>query len=277
MCVCARAHERISLVNLSFLLKEALEIRSYLHDRALLQYGNKLEATGKCLPELLSLSRADLSSQLEMKRGHIARFLDRTSACATDPPPVSHSPLTTRRNSMASKNNSIYRKDLSSLNSGKLKSMTRTPGSNSSYNLPLEQSMASFKIKEGHVFKGIVAAIPADLTPCGCVQPPTIVKSVAPYSTIENISVQKLTPEYKIGMERLVKTKTPPMKSLELWREKPAIFLCIRRPGYGHMNTLLLFHARKMLKCLIASYGSKLNVSKQTKLATKVKRNLHKI
>lgn len=253
MCVCARAHERISLVNLSFLLKEALEIRSYLHDRALLQYGNKLEATGKCLPELLSLSRADLSSQLEMKRGHIARFLDRTSACATDPPPVSHSPLTTRRNSMASKNNSIYRKDLSSLNSGKLKSMTRTPGSNSSYNLPLEQSMASFKIKEGHVFKGIVAAIPADLTPCGCVQPPTIVKSVAPYSTIENISVQKLTPEYKIGMERLVKTKTPPVKSLELWREKPAIFLCIRRPGYGHMNTLLLFHARKMLKCLSTS------------------------
>ncbi|RYR79514.1 hypothetical protein Ahy_A01g004328 isoform B [Arachis hypogaea] len=40
---------------------------------------------------------------------------------------------------------------------------------------------------------------------CGCVQPP--------YSAIENISVQKLTPEYKIGMEPLVKTKTPPMMS----------------------------------------------------------------
>ncbi|CAI9779280.1 unnamed protein product [Fraxinus pennsylvanica] len=210
--------------------KDALEIRSYLHDRALLQYGDKLEASGKCLPELLSLSVADLSSQLEMKRGHVARFLDRTSACATDPPPVSHSSLTTRRNTMVS-SNSIYRKDLSSLNSGKLKSMTRTPGSNRSYNLPLEQSMASFKIKEGHVFKGIVAAIPADPTACGCVQPPPILKILAPYSTIENISVQKLTPEYKIGMEQLVKTKTPPMKSSELWREKPAIFLCIRRPG----------------------------------------------
>ncbi|XP_044494476.1 peroxiredoxin-like 2A [Mangifera indica] len=32
-------------------------------------------------------------------------------------------------------------------------------------------------------------------------------------------------------MERLVKTKTPPMKALELWREKPAVLLCIRRPG----------------------------------------------
>ncbi|KAL2484729.1 Uncharacterized protein Adt_29485 [Abeliophyllum distichum] len=212
--------------------KDALEIRSYLHDRSLLQYGDKLEATEKCLPELLSLSTADLSSQLEMKRGHIARFLDRTSACATDPLPVSHSLLTRRQNTMASINNSIYRKEPSSLKSRKLQSTSRTLGSSRSlYNLPLEQSMASFKIKVGHVFKGIVAAMPADPTACGCVQPPPIVENVAPYSTIENISVQKLTPEYKTGMEHLVKTKTPPMKASELWREKPAILLCIRRPG----------------------------------------------
>ncbi|CAK9186242.1 unnamed protein product [Ilex paraguariensis] len=95
----------------------------------------------------------------------------------------------------------------------------------------LEQSLASFKIKDGHVFKGIVAALPAEPRACGCVQPPPVVESVAPYSIIENISVQKLTPEYKIGMERLVKTKTPPMKALEIWRDKPAVVLCIRRPG----------------------------------------------
>ncbi|KAF5178951.1 hypothetical protein FRX31_031462, partial [Thalictrum thalictroides] len=57
-----------------------------------------------------------------------------------------------------------------------------------------------------------------------------LVDDVSPYSAIENISVQKLTPEYKIRMERLVKTKTPPMKASGLWRDKPAILLCIRRP-----------------------------------------------
>ncbi|KAL3578596.1 hypothetical protein D5086_020100 [Populus alba] len=32
-------------------------------------------------------------------------------------------------------------------------------------------------------------------------------------------------------MEHLVKTKTPPMKAVELWPDKPAAILCIRRPG----------------------------------------------
>ncbi|XP_038999473.1 peroxiredoxin-like 2A [Hibiscus syriacus] len=32
-------------------------------------------------------------------------------------------------------------------------------------------------------------------------------------------------------MEPLVKSKTPPMKASELWRCKPAVLLCIRRPG----------------------------------------------
>ncbi|CAB4285912.1 unnamed protein product [Prunus armeniaca] len=72
---------------------------------------------------------------------------------------------------------------------------------------------------------------PAEPRACGCVQPPPVVEKVAPYSTIENISIQKLTPEYKMGMEHLVKTKTPPMKASELWRNKPAVLLCIRRPG----------------------------------------------
>ncbi|KAL0396877.1 UNVERIFIED_CONTAM: hypothetical protein Scaly_0136100 [Sesamum calycinum] len=62
--------------------KDALEIRSYLHDRALMQYGDQLEASGKGLPELLSLSTLDLSSQYGMKRGHIARFMDRTKCSA---------------------------------------------------------------------------------------------------------------------------------------------------------------------------------------------------
>ncbi|KAI3467196.1 hypothetical protein Pfo_023859 [Paulownia fortunei] len=212
--------------------KDAIEIRSYLHDRSLMQYGDQLEASGKSLPELLSLSNVDLSSQFGMKRGHIARFMDRTSACAADPLPASYTLPARRRNNLPSRNNSIYRSELLPVNSKKLQSIARPSGrSGPGSDLSLEQSMASFKIKDGHVFKGIVAAMPAEPRACGCVQPPPIVENVAPYSTIENVSVQKLTPEYKIGMERLIKTKTPPMKASELWREKPAILVCIRRPG----------------------------------------------
>ncbi|KAE8730024.1 DNA-directed RNA polymerase 1B [Hibiscus syriacus] len=41
--------------------EDALEIRTYLHDRSLLQYGYKLEASRKCLPQLLNLSSKELS------------------------------------------------------------------------------------------------------------------------------------------------------------------------------------------------------------------------
>ncbi|KAL2542815.1 Uncharacterized protein Adt_03793 [Abeliophyllum distichum] len=211
--------------------KDGLEIRSYLHDRGLMQYGDKLESSGKCLPELLSISTVDLYSQFGMKRGHIARFMDRTSACGIDPLPASYSLPARKRKTIPSRNNSMYTSELSSVNSIKLQSVTKFPGrSSAAYDLSLEQSMDSFKIKEGHVFKGIVAAMPAEPRACGCVQPPEIVENVAAYSAIENISIQKLTPEYKIGVEHLVKTRTPPMKASELWREKPAILLCIRRP-----------------------------------------------
>ncbi|XLS43618.1 hypothetical protein HN51_000483 [Arachis hypogaea] len=51
-------------------LKEALGIRTYLHDRGLMQYADKIEACGRSLPELLNLSTIDLSAQFDMKRGH---------------------------------------------------------------------------------------------------------------------------------------------------------------------------------------------------------------
>ncbi|KAK7290460.1 hypothetical protein RIF29_04901 [Crotalaria pallida] len=76
-------------------------------------------------------------------------------------------------------------------------------------------------------------AIPnlAEPRACGCVKPPLVSDQVAPYSAIENISVQKLTPEYKIGMEPLFKTKAPPLKASEQWHDKPVVILCLRRPG----------------------------------------------
>lgn len=208
-----------------------MEIRSYLHDRTLMQYGDKLEASGKCLPELLSLSTGNLHSQFGMKRGHIARFVDRTNACA-DPLLKSYAPLTAKKmTSTVSRNDSNF-KSYASASSKKIQSTYKSFRSTSiNYDKTLEQSLSDFKIKDGYSFKGIVAAGPAVSRACGCVQPPPVVDSVAPYAAIENISVQKLTPEYKIRMERLVKTKAPPMKASELWRDKPAVILCIRRPG----------------------------------------------
>lgn len=94
-----------------------------------------------------------------------------------------------------------------------------------------EQSLTKLKIKDGYLFKGIVDSEPAEPRVCGCVQPPLVSDQVAPYVAIENISVQKITPEYKIGMKPLVKMKTTPMKAAELGRDKPAVFLCLRRPG----------------------------------------------
>lgn len=209
-----------------YILQEALEIRTYLHDRALMQYGDRLEASGKCLPELLNLSTAELASQYGLRRGHAARFVDRTNACG-DPSPKSFS-ISAR--GTASRTSSIY-KHFESVNSSKAPTKTKSFPRSSTNDKLSEQSLADFKIKDGYVFKGIVAAEPAEPRACGCVQPTPLVEEAAPYSAIENISVQKLTPEYKVGMDRLVKTKTPPMKASELWRDKPAILLCIRRPG----------------------------------------------
>ncbi|KAB5538302.1 hypothetical protein DKX38_015835 [Salix brachista] len=79
------------------------------------------------------------------------------------------------------------------------KKMQTSSGMNSDKSL--EQLLADFSIKDGYIFKGIAAAGPSEPRACGCVQPPPVVDSVAPYSSIENILAQKLIPEYKIGME----------------------------------------------------------------------------
>ncbi|KAK1274460.1 hypothetical protein QJS04_geneDACA007778 [Acorus gramineus] len=54
--------------------KDAWEIRTYLHDRFLMRYTDKLEASGKPLAELLNYNTTILSSQYGMVRGHAARF-----------------------------------------------------------------------------------------------------------------------------------------------------------------------------------------------------------
>ncbi|CAL1381220.1 unnamed protein product [Linum trigynum] len=221
--------EDMDEMNLTRRQKDAFEIRTYLHDRALMNYGDRLEASGKGLPELLAISNADLASQYGMKRGHVARFLDRTTACTE---PVNKSEVFSIRKPPTTSRSDSLIKSFGSTTSRKMASVSRySAATMMTYDKSIEQSLADFKIKDGHVFKGVISAGPAEPRACGCIAAPPVVDQVAPYATIENITVQKLTPEYKIGMERLLKTKGPPMKASELWRDKPAVILCIRRPG----------------------------------------------
>ncbi|KAM7264610.1 hypothetical protein ACFE04_002293 [Oxalis oulophora] len=223
--------EDMEAINMTQPQKAALEIRTYLHDRALMQYAEKLEGSAKYLPEILNMSNTDLLTQFGMKRGHAARFTDRTSPCHnnnTYTDPKSYNPPARRVTIAPSTSNN--RRSFASGNTSRIPSFTKYPSRTKS-DKSIEQSIADFKIKDGYVFKGVVASAPAEPRGCGCVEAPPVVDQVASYSSLETISVQKLTPEYKIGMERLVKTKTPPMKASELWKDKPAVLLCIRRPG----------------------------------------------
>jgi hypothetical protein len=84
-----------------------------------MQYGDKLESDGRSLPELLGLSIEDLSSQVGMKRGHIARFMDRTAAADQLPKPYDLPPTkATRMDSL--------QKSYVSVNSSKVQSTRKS-------------------------------------------------------------------------------------------------------------------------------------------------------
>uniref|UniRef100_A0A1D1Y8W1 Peroxiredoxin-like 2A n=1 Tax=Anthurium amnicola TaxID=1678845 RepID=A0A1D1Y8W1_9ARAE len=218
----------MELLGMTLRQKDALEIRSYLHDRSLMQYADVLEASRQSLSELLNLSTSVLSSQFSMKRGHVARFVDRTGPFGVSMPSYV---LPARQRSASSVRKSMDKDELSSTDNKNMHNVESSMAPSLKHEVSIEQSITAFKIKEGHVFKGIVASEPSEPRVCGCVQPPPVVDEVAPYTSVESISIQKLTPEYKVGMERLVKTKAPPMKASDLWHDKPVVLLCLRRPG----------------------------------------------
>ncbi|KAF5189064.1 hypothetical protein FRX31_021347 [Thalictrum thalictroides] len=83
---------------------------------------------------------------------------------------------------------SVSRRDLLSVNSKRMQSTRSHLKSSLSINEPHELFISNMKIKGGHIYKGIVAAEPAEPRLCGCIQPPPIVDDVSPYSAIENIS-----------------------------------------------------------------------------------------
>ncbi|KAH7280495.1 hypothetical protein KP509_37G070500 [Ceratopteris richardii] len=220
-------NEDMDALNFSQRQRVALELRAYLHDRVLMQYADKLEDSGKNLAELLSLSPASLNVEFGMRRGHVAKFIDRASASAiVMPPSLTPVPvnLRCRRSSFsASEESSLH------VPSASLQSSFRGKGLSEG-----GESLLLAQVGSGGSFKGVVAALPAPPRFCGLIAPPPIPDDVVPLSVLDKIFVQKLTPEYRPGMDpwSLGWLKIPPpMKICDIWSSKPTVVLCIRRPG----------------------------------------------
>ncbi|KAI5059091.1 hypothetical protein GOP47_0025410 [Adiantum capillus-veneris] len=219
--------------NLSQQQRDVLEIRTYLHDRSLMEYADKLEASGKGLPELLNLSPATLSTQYGMRRGHVARFIDRAMACGiVMPPSLTPVPTSRRRSSRSSFTLSKGYYDGDSLKSSPARSFSGA-GSAKSFNSVSDVGREKSMVSVGS-FKGIVAAAPPEPRFCGFIGPSPVAQDVAPLSVLDKISLQKITPEYRPGADPWSQGELklpPPMKASDIWALKPSIIFCIRRPG----------------------------------------------
>ncbi|CAM6081559.1 unnamed protein product [Calypogeia fissa] len=249
--------------------RDALELRTYLHDRSLMQYADNLESLHKSLPELLNTNPTVLTGQYGMRRGHVARFVDRSSACGIQLPP--NLSLPARKRSIAVKDgdneygNMIIRSgamsevsppasmhssqqqrrrmsyDQLSMESQPRRRMSQD-GVDSSRHSGQNGFSESFEARkpgyEDHAaplpIKGILAQAPEEPRLCGLVKPTKVANDITPISTLEKIYVQRLTPEHKKGTDPWSGGDLklpPPMKVAELWATKPTLLLCLRRPG----------------------------------------------
>ncbi|XP_024541399.1 uncharacterized protein LOC9656287 isoform X2 [Selaginella moellendorffii] len=212
--------EDMEALNLTQQQRDALEIRSYLHDRALMEYADKLEASGKTLAELIGESPTALASQFGMKRGHVARFVDRSVACGIRMPPSLSLPASRRTRSTVS--------TVSSKDSQPEEPDSARPAKNPS---PPRDDPSKKETK------GIVASAPAVPKLCGLIPPLRVDENVTPIEVLEKISVQRVTPEHKRGssidgwsIDSGV-ALPPPIKAADLWSRRPALLFIMRRPG----------------------------------------------
>ncbi|BBN06739.1 hypothetical protein MPTK1_3g23520 [Marchantia polymorpha subsp. ruderalis] len=218
--------------------RDALELRTYLHDRNLMQYADQLEESGKRLPELLSTTPGDLVSQYGMRRGHVARFVDRSSACGVILPSDLTLPARKRPGDADSDVSSFVSRisDPSDAHAGSLPGHRRRPSHESSNFRHFDSD--GNKTDDGGdkavPIKGIVANGDTPPRLCGLVQPKRVTNDVTPLSILEKIYVQKLVPEHKAGISPWVDGELklpPPMKASELWARNTVLLLCVRRPG----------------------------------------------
>ncbi|KAG0629588.1 hypothetical protein M758_1G115100 [Ceratodon purpureus] len=67
--------------------RDALELRIYLHNRSLMKYAEKMEASGVGLIDLMSMKPADLASKFGMRKTHVTTFVDTSMSCGIQMPP----------------------------------------------------------------------------------------------------------------------------------------------------------------------------------------------
>ncbi|CAM6017906.1 unnamed protein product [Sphagnum balticum] len=216
----------MDLLHLTQLQRDALELRIYLHDRSLMQYADKLEASGRNLSELLNTQPSVLTSEYGMKRGHLARFVDRDSACGIEMPSTLSLPA--RKRTLAHQGMRMAYNKNDKNNDGKSSRMIKSG---------FQEPVVLRKIASATTAKkGIYSAAPnKSVHFCGMLSPHFGSEEVTPLSVLEKIMIQKLTPEHKKGNNPFKASQPmklpPPSKASELWANQPTLILCLRRPG----------------------------------------------
>jgi hypothetical protein len=241
--------EDMDLLQLSQFHRDALEIRTYLHDRSLMQYADALEKSGKTLHELLETSPETLMSDYHMKRGHVARFIDRASACSIQLPRNLNLParVTTKVHhgveepepaAPAEVEEKVKKiKEPKSTKLPKLEekkpSSTPVPAEESPRN-DVEMIYPGVKLVSGAdgksttdisgfkspvvlrpvggpatVSKGIFSAAPVTPRFCGLAMPGPIREEVTQLPVLEKIMIRKLTPAYVKGNNPFKKSSAP--------------------------------------------------------------------
>ncbi|KAJ7545023.1 hypothetical protein O6H91_09G103500 [Diphasiastrum complanatum] len=272
--------KHIEDLELTQIEREALELRAYLHDRSLMEYADKLEALRKPLNKLLEMSPSLLASQYGMKRGHVARFVDRASASGIAAPPMlsslqrkrtvastysinegrefspGHVPRTPKRDENPSPPDSLAgtppHRTVSpdQLSSASSRRSAFSQAFKTYSTIATGEGMYAGKANELSTQKGIVAAAPATPRLYGFLKPFKIVDNVTPLSVLEKIVIQKLTPEYREGLNPWASSDIkvpPPTTAGELWATRPTLIFCIRRPGYPDIRKKLDFHSIKSI------------------------------
>ncbi|KAJ7545020.1 hypothetical protein O6H91_09G103300 [Diphasiastrum complanatum] len=240
--------KHIEDLELTQIEREALELRAYLHDRSLMEYADKLEALRKPLNKLLEMSPSLLASQYGMKRGHVARFVDRASASGIAAPPMlsslqrkrivastysinegrefssGHVPRTPKRYKNPSPPDSLagttphraVSPDQSSSASSRSSAFSHSTGEAfKTYSTTATgEGKYAGKADELSTQKGIVAAAPATPRLYGFLKP------------FKLFIIEGLNP-WALG-----DMKVPlPTTAGELWATRPTLIFCVRRPG----------------------------------------------
>jgi hypothetical protein len=218
--------------------QDALELRIYLHDRSLMQYADKLEASGRSLSELLNTQPSVLTSEYGMKRGHVARFVDRASGCGIEMPSTLSLPA--RKRTLAHQAEGVQFADdknqhddaaavpppltppakekpaMKQKDDDDVVTQQLYPGMRMAYNKNdnkndgKSSSVMQSGFQEPVVLRkiagaatasrGIYSAPPNNSAHCcGLLSSHLVSEEVTPLSVLEKIMIQKVTPEHKKG------------------------------------------------------------------------------